>query len=60
MSRVKITDIVDYTLKYINKPFGVSEYLKFNEYTENLLKELPTAEDINLHLEIEEDGEEDE
>ena len=38
----------------------MSEYKIFNELPENLLKELPTEEDINLHLEIEEDGEEDE
>ena len=52
----KNNEIVDYTLKYINKPLGVSEYKIFNELPENLLKELPTEEDINLHLDIEEDN----
>lgn len=60
LCKSKNNEIVDYTLKYINKPLGVSEYKIFNEIPENLLKELPTAEDINLHLEIEEEGEEDE
>ena len=60
LCKSKNNEIVDYTLKYINKPLGVSEYKIFNELPENLLKELPTEEDINLHLEIEEDGEEDE
>lgn len=49
----KNNEIVDYTLKYINKPLGVSEYKIFSELPENLLKELPTKEDINLHLDIE-------
>lgn len=53
----KNNEVVDYTLKYINKPLGVSEYKIFNELPENLLKELPTEEDINLHLEIEKEGE---
>ena len=60
LCKSKNNEIVDYTLKYINKPLGVSEYKIFNELPENLLKELPTEEDINLHLEIVEDGEEDE
>lgn len=53
----KNNEIVDYTLKYINKPLGVSEYKIFNELPENLLKELPTEEEINLHLDIEEENE---
>ena len=53
----KNNEIVDYTLKYINKPLGVSEYKIFNELPENLLKELPTEEDINIHLDIEEENE---
>lgn len=53
----KNNEIVDYTLKYINKPLGVSEYKIFNELPENLLKELPTEEDINLHLDIEKENE---
>ena len=53
----KNNEIVDYTLKYINKLLGVSEYKIFNELPDNLLKELPTVEDINLHLDIEEENE---
>ena len=53
----KNNEIVDYTLKYINKPVGVSEYKIYNELPDNLLKELPTERDINLHLEIDEERE---
>lgn len=47
----KNNEIVDYTLKYINKPVGVSEYKIFNKLTSKLLKELPTEKDIITHLE---------
>lgn len=60
LCKSKNNEIVDYTLKYINKPLGVSEYKIFNELPENLLKELPTEEDINLHLEIDEEGDDNE
>ncbi len=47
----KSDKIVDYTLKYINRPVGVSEYKIFNKLPENILKELPKKEDIIIHLE---------
>lgn len=43
----KNNEIVDYTLKYINKTVGVSGY--------KILNELPTEKDINLHLDFEVD-----
>lgn len=48
----KNSEIVDYTLKYINKPVGVSEYKVFNGIPSNLTEELPTIEEINLHLDL--------
>ena len=51
----KSDKIVDYTLKYINKPVGVSEYKIFDKLSTDLLKELPTKEDIELHIDIEEE-----
>ncbi len=51
----KSNKIVDYTLKYINRPVGVSEYKIFNKLPEDILKELPKKEDIIIHLEEEED-----
>lgn len=50
----KNDEIVDYTLKYINKPVGVSEYKILNEAFSHLLKELPTEDDIYVHLDIDE------
>lgn len=49
----KSNKIVDYTLKYINKPVGVSEYKVLNELSNNLIKKLPTEEEINTYLELE-------
>lgn len=46
----KNKDVVDYTLKYINKPVGVSEYKIFNELSNNLMTNLPTESDINMHI----------
>lgn len=48
----KSNKIVDYTLKYINKPVGVSEYKIFDKLSNDILKELPTEDDINLHINI--------
>ncbi len=48
----KSDKIVDYTLKYINKPVGVSEYKIFEKLTRELQEKLPSNEDINTHLEI--------
>lgn len=50
----KSNKIVDYTLKFINKPVGVSEYKIFDKLNEELQNNLPTEEDINLHIDIEE------
>lgn len=46
----KSDKIVDYTLKYINKPVGVSEYKIFNELSINLLNKLPNKEELEIHL----------
>lgn len=46
----KSNKIVDYTLKYINKPVGVSEYKIFEQLTKEIQKKLPSNEDINIHL----------
>lgn len=51
---------VDYSLKSMNVPIGVSSFEIEKYIPKDVLEKLPTAEDINLHLEIEEDGEEDE
>ena len=50
----KSNKIVDYTLKYINKPVGVSEYKIFDKLSNDLLKELPTKEDLNLYIDSDE------
>lgn len=51
----KSNKIVDYTLKYINKPVGVSEYKIFEQLSKEIQNKLPTKEEINLHLPVEED-----
>ena len=51
----KSNKIVDYTLKYINKPVGVSEYKIFDKLSSDLQDKLPTEEEINMHLNIEEE-----
>ncbi len=51
----KNNQIVDYTLKYINKPLGVSEYKIFNELPNNLLKEFPTEDELNIFMDIDEE-----
>lgn len=47
----KSDKIVDYTLKYINKPVGVSKYKIFEQLTKEIQEKLPSNEDINIHLE---------
>ena len=49
----KSNKIVDYTLKFINKPVGVSEYKIFDKLTAELQDKLPSEEDLNLHIDIE-------
>lgn len=51
----KSNKIVDYTLKYINKPVSVSEYKIFEQLSKKIKNKLPTKEEINLHLPVEED-----
>jgi len=48
----KNNKIVDYTLKYINKPIGVSEYKILDKLPDGYMKNLPTEEDINLYIDI--------
>ena len=51
---------VDYSLKSMNVPIGVSSFEIEKYIPKDVLEKLPTEEDINLHLEIKEDGEDDE
>lgn len=51
----KNNQIVDYTLKYINKPLGISEYKIFNELPNNLLKDFPTEDELNIIMDIDEE-----
>lgn len=48
---------VDYTLKSINVPIGVSSYEINNYIPMEILEKLPTEEDINLHIDIDEGDE---
>ena len=47
---------VEYALKDINKPIGVSSYEISKFLPKDIAKELPTEEDINLHIDIEENN----
>ena len=47
LCKSKNNKIVDYTLKYINKPVGVSEYKILNKLTTDYMKSILTQEDIN-------------
>lgn len=49
----KSNKIVDYTLKYINKPVGVSEYKIFDKLSKEIKSKLPTEENINILIDIE-------
>ena len=48
---------VEYALKDINKPIGVSEYKLLEDIPEYLQSQLPKAEDIELHIQDIEEGE---
>ena len=48
---------VEYSLKDINKPIGVSSYEISKVLPKEILDKLPTEEDINLHIDIEESEE---
>jgi len=49
----KSSKIVDYSLKYINKPVGVSEYKILEQISKEFKNNLPTEDEINWHLSIE-------
>lgn len=46
--------MVEYSLKDINKPIGVSSYEISKVLPKEVLESLPTEEEINLHIDIEE------
>lgn len=48
---------VDYSLKGVDKPIGVSSYEISKYLPKDVIESLPTEDDINLHIDIEE-GEE--
>lgn len=54
LCKSKNDEIVDYTLKYINKPVGVSEYKIFDSLPVDYMKNLPTKEDLNFVIDIDE------
>jgi len=43
---------VEYTLKDINKPIGVSSYEIAKYIPQNILEALPTEEELNLHIDV--------
>lgn len=45
--------IAEYALKDINKPVGVSEYKIFDQLNKEIQSKLPTKEEINLLVDIE-------
>ena len=46
--------VVHYALRDINKPIGVSSYELSQYLPADIIKELPTEEDLNLHIDINE------
>lgn len=52
----KSNKIVDYTLRYINKPVGVSEYKIFDKLSNEVLKELTNNTNSNIEI-VDEDME---
>jgi len=46
---------VEYSLRNINKPIGVSSYEITNVIPEEVMKSLPTEEELNLHIDIQEE-----
>ena len=48
---------VEYSLRDINKPIGVSSYEISNILPKEILDALPTEEDLNLHIDIDENEE---
>ena len=51
MCREKDKISVEYALKDVNKPIGVSSYEISKVLPKEILKELPTEDDLNLHIE---------
>ena len=49
----KNNKIVDYTLKYINKPIGVSEYKILDKLPADYMENLPTEDDLNIYIDFE-------
>ena len=47
---------VDYSLKGVDKPIGVSSYETSRYLPKNVIESLPTEEEINLHIDIYEDN----
>ena len=43
---------VEYALKDINKPIGVSSYELAKYLPSEIIRELPTEEDLNIHIDI--------
>ena len=54
LCKSKNNQIVDYTLKYINKPIGVSEYRVLDELPIDYINNIPTEEDLNMYIQIDE------
>ena len=48
----KNNKIVDYTLKYINKPIGVSEYKVLDKLPIDFMNNLPTEEELNIYIDF--------
>lgn len=51
---------VEYSLKNVNKPIGVSSYEIKKYMPKDIIDKLPTEEDINLHIDIDETIEQEE
>ena len=50
LCQTKNNDIVDYTLRYINKPIGVSEYKIYNNMPSDIIKYLPSKDELKKHM----------
>ena len=52
LCREKTKFSVEYSLRDINKPIGVSSYEISKVLPKDILEVLPTEEDLNLHIDI--------
>lgn len=50
LCKSKNNQVVDYTLKFINKPVGVSEYKILDKSSIDYMKNLLTEEELNLYI----------